>query len=574
VPAGEAVPAEAVPAGEAMPACEAVPAGDTAPRRDGGSAEDTAPPFGRPLPWRTRPAGNAPLAGSALSAGDAPSAGAAPAAGGAATARYQAPAQPSQPSQPAPPADPYERLYSGRRYEAGPYAGRSHEAEPPTEAAGGMPAARSTRPGLTEPGGPPSGPRGYAGDRAPRPPWWRSRGALLAAAVVVVLGIVAGVVLSAHGDGSGKMTNGLPGQSKIPGLTTATATAPQLHGVASQKVGLGGHPFGVAVTPDGTYSFVSLGNSVAVLSNDAGSLAPKQIATIPAPGAKKSEAITSNGQYLLAAAGSGAYVINVNDAIAGHGRGAIMGTMTSPGGSQSVEVSISPDDHFVFMTLQNSADMAVFNLQTAMNGGFGASGFVGMVPLGPAKGPQRSAPVGIAQSLDGNWLYVTSEIPHGRLYVISMHRAETDPARAVRNSAAVGSGPARIIVSADGTVVWVTDRDSNALVAISAAKLLTNPSQSLIARVSVGLNPIGLAFVKGGKEIVVADANLNGTRGADNLALIITQKALARDHGALRGYIPAGATPRELAVEPGAQTLLSTDNNSGQLQAVNVGSLP
>jgi hypothetical protein len=38
--------------------------------------------------------------------------------------------------------------------------------------------------------------------------------------------------------------------------------------------------------------------------------------------------------------------------------------------------------------------------------------------------------------------------------------------------------------------------------------------------------------------------------------------------GALLGYIPAGQTLRELAVEPGGHTLLATDNNSGQLQAI------
>jgi hypothetical protein len=33
-------------------------------------------------------------------------------------------------------------------------------------------------------------------------------------------------------------------------------------------------------------------------------------------------------------------------------------------------------------------------------------------------------------------------------------------------------------------------------------------------------------------------------------------------------------TPRELAVEPGGKILLATDNYSGQVQAVDVGSLP
>jgi DNA-binding beta-propeller fold protein YncE len=560
------------------PAGDAPWVGETAPAGVAPSAE-TAPWAGEAAPAGVAPsAETAPWAGEAAPADDAALASDARPAGDAVSAGDAAPAEDATPPWGTPlPSGSYEaEMHSGRPYEAGPYVGRPYEAGPPTEAASGIPAVRSTRPSLTEPGGPPSGPRGYGpGDGAPRPPWWRSRGALSAAAAVVVLGIVAGAFAFAHGGGGGggdggggKVTSGLTVPLKIPGCTRAAVRPRQLSQTRDNKVTVGGHPFGVAVTPDGKYSFVSLGDSVAVLNNDSGSLAPKQVATIPAPGAKKSEAITRNGQYLLAAAGSGAYVINVKEAEAGDGSGAVLGTVSSPNGVQSVEVSISRDDRFAFITLQSSAEMAVFDLQKSMANGFGRSGFVGFVPLGPA-------PVGIAQSPDGQLLYVTSEISDGRLYVLSTHIAERDPAHAVRASVEVGCGPARVIVSADGSVVWVSDRDSNALVAFSASKLFTRPSESLIARVSVGQNPIGLAFVQGGKEIMVADANLIGVPGDDNLALVSTQKALqGQDRGALLGYIPAGLTPRELAVEPGGKTLLSTDNNSGQLQAIDVGSLP
>ncbi len=47
-----------------------------------------------------------------------------------------------------------------------------------------------------------------------------------------------------------------------------------------------------------------------------------------------------------------------------------------------------------------------------------------------------------------------------------------------------------------------------------------------------------------------------------------------QNRGALLGSITAGLTPREVAVEPGARTLPSANNNSGQLQVVDVGSLP
>jgi DNA-binding beta-propeller fold protein YncE len=183
--------------------------------------------------------------------------------------------------------------------------------------------------------------------------------------------------------------------------------------------------------------------------------------------------------------------------------------------------------------------------------------------------------VGIAQSPNSDYVYVTNETRNGQLYVISRSRAEnaSTQADAVLSVAAVGAAPARVIVSADGSDVWVTDRDSNALVALSAAKLLKEPSQSLIARVTVGENPIGLAFVKDGKDIVVADANV-APGGEDTLALISIQKALRRqDQGALLGFIVAGLTPRELAVEPDG-ILLSTDQHSGQLQAIEAGNLP
>jgi DNA-binding beta-propeller fold protein YncE len=131
-----------------------------------------------------------------------------------------------------------------------------------------------------------------------------------------------------------------------------------------------------------------------------------------------------------------------------------------------------------------------------------------------------------------------------------------------------------VIVSGNGSDVWVTDRDSNALVAFSASELISDPSRALIAKVGVGETPLGLSFVNGGSAILVADANLHKVGGADNLALISTQMALQGKKTALQGFISTGRVPRELAAEPGGQTLLSTDYGSGQLQAIEVGSLP
>jgi DNA-binding beta-propeller fold protein YncE len=399
-----------------------------------------------------------------------------------------------------------------------------------------------------------------------------------AAAAVVVLAIVGAAFAALHhggtrgaGTGGGSTADRVTTVVKAPGCTTATARQTALR-ARSQTASLGGAPFGVVVTADGRYSFVSTGNGVAVLSDHGGSLAPTQVTTIPAPGANKGEALTHDGGYLLAAAGSGAYVINVKEAEAGDA-GAVLGRLTSPGGMGAVEVSISPDDDFAFVTLQDSSEMAVFNLPKSLADGLGQSGFVGMVPVG-------ADPVGIAQSPDGRWLYVAQENEptptpaEGKLYVLSMNAAETHPQTAVRSSVTAGCGPARIIVSANGSDVWVTDRDSNALVAFSADKLLSNPADSIIARVDVGQTPIGVTFIRGGTEIMVADSNLNHVHGADTLTLVSTQRALrGGGSAAVLGFLPSGQTPREFGLEPGG-TLLVTDNSSGQLQAIDTGSLP
>jgi DNA-binding beta-propeller fold protein YncE len=337
-------------------------------------------------------------------------------------------------------------------------------------------------------------------------------------------------------------------------------------------LGHGTKPFGVTVTADGTYSFVSLGDGVAVLNNRTGSLAPSPVTTLSADGANKGEAISPDGKYLLAAAGSGAYVISVHAAEEGEDS-AVLGQLTSPAGANAgaIEIAFSPNSRFAFVTLQNSNEMAVFDLTKSADHGFGQSGYVGMVPL-------ATGPVGVAVSHDGHYLYVASENNQshpveGTLSVVSLAQAESDPAHAVVGHVTAGCEPARVLVSQDGRVVWVTDRASNALIGFSAAKLLTKPGDSLILRVNVGQTPIGMTFVNGGKEIMVVDANLHDAAGGYTLAVVSTQRALQRSSHALLGYVTAGDVPREAAAEP-AGTVLVTSNNSAQLQAVDAGSLP
>ena len=265
----------------------------------------------------------------------------------------------------------------------------------------------------------------------------------------------------------------------VPGCSAASAPGRQLPSGLAHLSPVPGPPFGVAVTADGRWSFVSLlpmgsrGAAIGVFAGT-GSASPRLIRQIPVSGQALGVALTPGGRYLLAANGSGATVIDVQAAEQGSGN-AVLGTLSSGGGGQAdgaIEVATSGDGRFAFVSLETSDKIAVFNLQQALASHFRTSGFVGDVPAGVA-------PVGLAVSPNGDWLYSTSELRsmsevrraehhgslslrleggQGTLAVISVQKAETDPAHAIVSTVTAGCSPVRVITSANGGTVWVTAR--------------------------------------------------------------------------------------------------------------------
>ncbi len=477
------------------------------------------------------------------------------------------------------------------------------QADPPTE--GFRPASRPrTTPGLTSPegqhggpqhggpqyggpayggpayGGPAYGGPGQAGPQAaagPRRRWWRSPVplALIAAAVLAAGG--GGYVLTSHQSGSGQHPGQRPSAAAPlavippPACTTATAPLKPLPNVSVSSVFVGGTPFAVQESADGKYTFATIGGAIVVMRNGTGP-APAVLRTIQVKGADKGLTITPDGRYLLAAGNDDATVISVQQAEDG-GPSPVVGVLDAhTANAGAIGVLVSPDGKYVFLTLQNTTHMAVFNLAKALSAGFGPADLVGFVPL-------NVQPVGIGVSPDGKWLYVTSfektagPMPApGTLSVVSLPGAETDPATAVKAVVDAGCSPARVISRAG--IVWVTARDSNSLIAFSAARLLSDPKHALLAKVTVGLSPIGEAFIDGGKRIVVADTNLNTKpKMHGDLAVVSTSAALA-GKPALLGIIPAVGQPRQVTVANGGTALLMANQVSREVQALALSALP
>jgi serine/threonine protein kinase/6-phosphogluconolactonase (cycloisomerase 2 family) len=433
-------------------------------------------------------------------------------------------------------------------------------------------------PAAATPGGQPGA--GAAPAARPRRPWWRSPVPL--AAILVVLLAGGGYLAFGRGGSGGSggsdagAANAIGADQSAVGCSTSTPRLAATTGVQSQTVKLGGTPFAVQESHDGQYTFVTVNDGIAVLRNTGG-LVPVLQNTIHVPGADKGLAVTHDGRYLIAANGNGAVVVDVGQAEQGAAnpvRGQLVSPSLSQRGDGAVGVRISPDDAYVFVTLQNTTKMAVFSLARALAQGFGKSDFQGYVPL-------NSQPVGIGASPDGQWLYVTSfqrqattQPSEGTLSVVNLRQAETHPAKSVVSTVNAGCSPARVVTSGDGSTVWVTARDSNAVLAFSAAKLRGSPAHALMAHMRVGQGPIGLTLADGGKRLLVADSNQASSTGTSgDLAVINTAAALA-GQPALLGALPTPGEPRQVTLAANGSTLLVTNQVTDQLQAVTVADLP
>ncbi|HEY1819936.1 MAG TPA: hypothetical protein VGG83_08405 [Trebonia sp.] len=394
-----------------------------------------------------------------------------------------------------------------------------------------------------------------------------------------------------------------------PGCSAATAAGPRLSSAGTATLPTTGDPFGLAVTPDGRWAFAvsSEATSVEVFRLGNGTASAPAVTAVrtislvsPTVSSLLGGTITPNGKYLLVAEGSGALVVSVADAEAG-APDLVLGALTVPARAQgqggapgsAIEVAVSADSRFAFVTLEYMDEAVVFNLAGAIAHGFGASDYVGAIPLG-------NAPVGLAVSPDGRWLYATSEgtvggqrpvglgspgtcdgavpstvkgEPPGTLTVISLPRAETDPARSVTVTVDAGYQPVRVVTAADGTQVWVTARASDDVLCFSAERLASDPSRALTAVARVGSEPVGLEAVRGGTLLVVADSNRFGASGENSALTVVSVAAALAGRPAVLGNLVTGLFPRDMALSSDG-TLLVSDFSASQVQAVNTARLP
>jgi DNA-binding beta-propeller fold protein YncE len=119
----------------------------------------------------------------------------------------------------------------------------------------------------------------------------------------------------------------------------------------------------------------------------------------------------------------------------------------------------------------------------------------------------------------------------------------------------------------------VTARASDDVLCFAAARLASDPSHALVAVARVGEAPVGLAAVRDGALIVVADSNRFGASGAHADLSVINVADALDGRPAIVGHIPAGQFPRDMATAPDG-TVLVSNFGSNQVEAVDTATIP
>jgi len=295
-----------------------------------------------------------------------------------------------------------------------------------------------------------------------------------------------------------------------------------------------GRPTAVVGTADGRWAFASvsvgIGGEIAVIA--LGREGPRLVRTVELPRSLPDAfamAMTHDGMLLVVAGYTATAVLSVR-ALEDGASDPVAGTLDDAGAGQ-FEVAVSGDDRYVFVTDETTGGLSVFNLALALRRGFSAHGVAaGIVPL-------ASGAVGVAMSPDGGQLYVTTYGaygPHGQLWVIDTARAESGAdGTAVLAHVPAGCQPVRVAVSPDGSTVWVTALQSDALLGFSAADLRDDPSRALRAVVRVGSEPVGLLVVDDGHLALVGNSNRGlvpgtGSDASQTVSVVNTAAALAQ----------------------------------------------
>lgn len=147
-------------------------------------------------------------------------------------------------------------------------------------------------------------------------------------------------------------------------------------------------PFGVAVSADGCWVFVSMMNNnggkgagIAVLSRKRGRV--DLVRTYPLPTPPAGIVLTHDGKLPIAAAIDKVVFLDVPCLISGCGK-PMAGSFSDGQSMGSIYANVTSDDKFLFVSEEAASAVTVIDLDHARSARFGAGSIIGKIPVGRA----------------------------------------------------------------------------------------------------------------------------------------------------------------------------------------------
>jgi 6-phosphogluconolactonase (cycloisomerase 2 family) len=363
-------------------------------------------------------------------------------------------------------------------------------------------------------------------------------------------------------------------------------------------VDLPGQPFSTISSPDGCWLFVSISasnpreiNGVAVLKrNGNGDIKLQRV--VPVENGPSGMIITHDGKLLIASDADFIVFLDVQKMIAGSAD-PILGYFADQPQAGSVYANLTRDDKFLFVSDEDASSITVINLEKARTSAFDEKSIVGKIPTG-------RAPIALTFSPDQKFLYTTAEVglkdwnwpakckpegrdpatakiewPEGAIVVVDVEKSKTDPANSVAARVPAGCSPVRMSITPDGSSVWITVRNNNAVASYDTAKLLTDADHARTAWIPVGPAPVGLTITHDGKYVFATNSNRFAANANSPQAFnVINPKLSADGAAAIIGTVQSGAFPREFGVSPDGKTIFLANFLSKTLEVIDADHLP
>jgi len=380
-----------------------------------------------------------------------------------------------------------------------------------------------------------------------------------------------------------------------------------------------GNPTSAVATRDGLYVFVSVTNvgvpnfknsdqaagarkdvvtGIQIFRRDSlhrSRLIPSGFTPIGSTGANGLVLLNGEKTLVVGAGDAGVAFLNVQEML----RGRAKPYFAAQGdGAGTFDVVASPDGKFVFsaneygIVQRQRGSVGIIAVLADAAGRVTHPQSIGQIPAGDVVPSLTLSP-------DGSRLYVATELvpandpppiagagnptltkndcvqkqgtaprSNGFITVIDAQKATESTSTAILSRVAAGCSPVRLVETADSSVLFVSARGNDTILAFTPRLLESDPEHALLRAIpSGGSAPVGIRLFAQDRLLAVANSN----RFADsngNLAVLNVSDVSSSSGRALVNTWPAGGFPRNIGISHDGKILYLTNYASRSLQVI------